>query len=354
MAKRSADRVPVGPVDFVLTWVDDGDPDWQASRAQHAAAGTGEVARDGDSQAMFRDHGMLRYWFRAVEENAPWVRTIYFVTAGQIPDWLDTENPKIRVVSHEEIMDPENLPTFNPRAIQAGFDNLEGLAENFVVFDDDTFLNQPVTPDFFFPDGLPYGMALPNALAMRTSHSHALLNVSGLLNEHFDQRQVLRQNWRKWLSPKYGKELFRSLALLPWPYILPFTISHLPVPVSRSMMQEAFAAAEEDLRETSARRFRDPRDMLPIQLAVAWQNVKGHFSPVSRRNIGASFDLGSADVKEMQAALLDPSVHTVCYNDSTTADTVGPAAAVREAMAQKYPSESSFELPSSRDSDTPK
>ena len=342
MTKQRGASCTIEPVDFVLTWVDDTDPEWQRARAKYSGKGT-EVSRDGDLEAMFRDQGMLRYWFRAVEKYAPWVRTVHFVTAGHVPGWLNLHNPKLKVVRHDQILSSDVLPTFNPRAIQSGFLRIPNLADHFVVFDDDTLVNQPVDPDFFFPGGLPYGMALPNALAMRSSHSHALLNVSGFLNEHFNQRQVLRSHWRKWLSPKYGKELFRSAALLPWPYILPFAISHLPVPVSRPMMEEAYEAAEEDLEATSARRFRDPKDMLPVQLTVAWQNVKGMFTPVSRNSIGKSFDLGSSPLDQMRAALFDPRVKTVCYNDSNAKDTAAAAGVILEGMQEKYPKPSSFE-----------
>lgn len=334
----------IGPVDFVVTWVDDSDENWRAERDKHAALLGEEVSLDGNAAAMYQDYGTLRHWFRAVERCAPWVRKIHFVTAGQVPDWLNTDHPKIHLVNHTDIMAPENLPTFNPRAIQAGFENIEGLSENFVVFDDDTLLNQPVEPDFFFPRGLPYGMALPNALALRSSHSHALLNVAGVLNENFKQREVLRKHWRKWLSPRYGVELYRSAALLPWPYILPFAISHLPVPVNRSSMAEAFDAARGDLQSTSARKFRDPRDVLPIQLAAAWQATTGRFSPVGRSSIGKSFDLGADSLNDMTNALQNRKVPTVCFNDTTSVDVAPKAQVIRRALDRKFAEKSSFEL----------
>lgn len=334
---------PIGPVDFVVTWVDDSDDEWLAERDRYAKEAGEQMSLDGNAAAMYQDYGTLRHWFRAVENYAPWVRKIHFVTAGHVPGWLNTENPKLNLVSHADIVDEKNLPTFNPRAIQAGFENIEDLSEHFVVFDDDTLLNQPVIPEFFFPKGLPYGMALPNALALRSSHSHALLNVAGVMNENFRQRDVLKKHWRKWLSPKYGLELYRSFSLLPWPYILPFAISHLPVPVAKSSMGEAFAAARHDLEETSARRFRDPRDMLPIQLAAAWQAVTGQFTPVGRASIGQSFDLADNSVEEMVGALGDAKTMTVCFNDSTKEDTTAKAEALRDALEIKLPTKSSFE-----------
>ena len=108
-------------------------------------------------------------------------------------------------------------------------------------------------------------------------------------------------------------------------------------------MKDAFEAARKDLNETSARRFRDPRDMLPIQLAAAWQAVTGEFTPVGRASIGQSFDLTDHSLEQMVGALNDPKTPTVCFNDSTKVDTGAKAEAVRRALDTKLPTKSSFE-----------
>lgn len=43
----------------------------------------------------------LRYSLRSVELYAPWVRRVFIVTNGQIPSWLNLENPRITLVSHQ-------------------------------------------------------------------------------------------------------------------------------------------------------------------------------------------------------------------------------------------------------------
>ncbi|MFS1240488.1 hypothetical protein ACL36S_16760 [Lactiplantibacillus plantarum] len=56
-------------------------------------------------------------WFRAVEKNAPWVNKIYLITDNQIPAWLNFENPKIQVISHQNYIPEKYLPTFNSNVI---------------------------------------------------------------------------------------------------------------------------------------------------------------------------------------------------------------------------------------------
>ncbi|MDE5852120.1 MAG: Stealth CR1 domain-containing protein, partial [Alistipes sp.] len=87
-------------IDFVITWVDMNDPEWQAEFSRYS--GDKDNTKNGVSEARFRDYGFLKYWFRGVEKFAPWVRKIHFVTSGQKPEWLDAENPKIHLVRHED------------------------------------------------------------------------------------------------------------------------------------------------------------------------------------------------------------------------------------------------------------
>ena len=49
----------------------------------------------------------------------PWIRTIYLVTNGQIPYWLNLDNPKLKLITHDEIFsNPNDLPTFSSPAIE--------------------------------------------------------------------------------------------------------------------------------------------------------------------------------------------------------------------------------------------
>ena len=47
-----------------------------------------------------QDNSELQYSLRSVEKHAPWVRHIHIVTNGQIPSWLNLENPRISLVTH--------------------------------------------------------------------------------------------------------------------------------------------------------------------------------------------------------------------------------------------------------------
>ena len=60
-----------------------------------------EVSTGGKGR--YRDNEELRYSLRSVWQFAPWVRNIYIVTNGQVPKWLNLDNDKIWIVTHEDI-----------------------------------------------------------------------------------------------------------------------------------------------------------------------------------------------------------------------------------------------------------
>ena len=138
-------------IDFVIIWVDGGDPEWQAEKSKYQS----DTENTDTRSIRYRDWDNLQYWFRAVEKYAPWVNKIHFVTWGHLPSWLDTTNPKLNIVNHKDYIPPEYLPTFSSHTIELNLHRIEGLAEQFVYFNDDMFLNKPVRPDDFFKNGLP-------------------------------------------------------------------------------------------------------------------------------------------------------------------------------------------------------
>ncbi len=138
-------------IDLVYLWVNGNDPKWIAKR--DAVIGKTTEAQD-NCKGRYAETGELRYSLRSVEKYAPWIRKIFIVTDNQIPDWLDTSNPKIRIVDHTEIIPKEYLPCFNSSVLEHFICCIPDLAEHFLYANDDMFLNKPVTPNTFFAKDL--------------------------------------------------------------------------------------------------------------------------------------------------------------------------------------------------------
>ena len=74
-----------------------------------------------------RAHELI-YAIRSIVTFAPWIRHIFIVTNGQIPIWLNTEDHRISIVTHEDIFpSKDDLPTFNSMAIEVHLHRIPGL-----------------------------------------------------------------------------------------------------------------------------------------------------------------------------------------------------------------------------------
>ncbi|KAL7370446.1 hypothetical protein ABVT39_000926 [Epinephelus coioides] len=103
------------------------------------------------SASRFEDNEELRYSLRSVERHAPWVRHIFIVTNGQIPSWLNLDNPRVTVVTHQDIfLNSSHLPTFSSPAIETHIHRIPGLSQKFIYLNDDVMFGKDVWPDDFY------------------------------------------------------------------------------------------------------------------------------------------------------------------------------------------------------------
>ena len=302
-------------IDFVILWVDGTDPEWRRSRLRFCPGDGG----NGADENRFRDWGLMRYWFRGVERFAPWVRRIYFVTNGQVPPWLDLEHPKLRLVSHRDYLPETYLPTFNSNVIELWLHRIPGLGEQFVLFNDDMFLTAPVEPEDFFRDGLPCETALldlATAPGPEDCLPHMLLNNFALINRHFQKSQVMRKNWRKFFTLRYGRDLLRNFLLCPFQYFSCFRDSHLPSSYRKRTFFTVWEAEGRLLEQCGEHRIRCKVD-LTHWLMKCWQICEGNFCP-RRASWGRHFELWEDDLDTVCRSIATGKYPAVCLNDSKT------------------------------------
>lgn len=139
-------------IDLVYLWLDPNDKNWQAGKnkwLEKLGFEPGQVCEN----TTWIQNDELKYSLRSVDKFAPWVNHIYIITSfGQVPDWLDTSNPKITIINDADIMPADAIPTFNSNAIESCMANIPGLSEYFLLANDDMFFGQPIGPDYFFDD----------------------------------------------------------------------------------------------------------------------------------------------------------------------------------------------------------
>lgn len=328
-------------IDFVITWVDGGDPAWRAEKALY-----NPDKRVDDCQERYRDWEMLKYWFRGVEQFAPWVRYIHFVTWGHVPEWLDTTNPKLRIVNHKAFMPEEQLPVFNSNAIEMYLHRIPGLSERFVYFNDDMFLMKPVKKTDFFKDGKPVDMmALQPVVANPKNEvmSHLYLNNTLVLSRHFVKRENIRKQPGKYYKFGYPLMYFvYNLLELAFPLFSGFYTVHGPSPTCKKTMEEVWRLEPDVLEQTGKARFRSETDVTPY-LFREWQKLSGEFCAKNVQKMLGYFNVGTENT-----ALLHTIRHQkkkiLCINDANEKiDFEKAKSEILGAFQEVLPQKSAFE-----------
>ncbi|GHT52302.1 glycosyl transferase [Bacteroidia bacterium] len=328
-------------IDFVITWVDMDDPKWRADFA--AYSGKIDNKKNEVSEARFRDHGFLKYWFRGVENFAPWVRKIHFVTCGQRPEWLNINHPKLNLVNHDDYIPKQFLPNFNSCVLEIYLHKIKGLSEHFVYFNDDCFLIKNATTERFFVDGLPNDIAAFRYNSGIGLWAKTLKNNIRIINKNFDKREVLKRDNDKWYNPIYGSKA-RLTYLLKWyPKFITLRTPHNAQPYLKSTFEEVWSVAEKELTGMSAHRFRSSEDYTP-ELFRTWQICQSHFNPYNTYENTKMFPLM---IRSKQAidAIREQSYSLVCLNDNSLIRNYEQTMdAIEAAFASILPYKSDFEL----------
>ena len=330
-----------GQIDIVIPWVDGSDPEWQQEYKKYAALETG---RDDNTEIRYRDWDNMQYLFRGIEKFAPWVRKVHLITTGQKPKWLNMDAPKLNFVRHEDFIPREFLPTFSVRPIELNLHRIEGLAEQFVYFNDDYFILRPVSPERFFRKGLPCDMAVLDTLPMGGSRGHMLMNDVNVVNSHFRKNAVLKANPMKWLTPIYGSQLLRTMALLPFSVFPGFRNHHMPQAFLKSTIREVWNVEETLLREVSSHRFRDITDVNQYVFRF-WQLMSGKFHPSNIVKGTCRYTISDDSVETLSAAIKSQKCDILVTADSdNVSDFKALAAQINAAFDAILPQKSSFEL----------
>ena len=132
-------------MDIVITYVNGLDPVWQKEYEAHTKTPIVEKR--------FRDWGTLKFLFRGIEKNMPFIRKVHLVVSGesQVPEWINRN--EVNIVLHKDIIPAQFLPTFNCNPIEMHLHNIEGLDEEYLYFNDDIFPLLPCQPTDFFRNG---------------------------------------------------------------------------------------------------------------------------------------------------------------------------------------------------------
>ena len=214
---RRGPNQKVWGIDVVYLWSDPSDLEWSQKRL-------GVLEKENRDDFCCIEHQTrspsitldeLRYSLRSIDRYLQGVRLIHIVVDGQIPKWLDTNHPKIRIIEAKDIItDEKHYPNYNTQAIESYFFNIPDLSHRFIYFNDDFFLSRKTGVDqFYTSDGLirvrlgralsPKGNPIPDEEGDSAGHK----NANNILDREFGKRARLTVMHRPYA---HNKELLKK------------------------------------------------------------------------------------------------------------------------------------------------
>lgn len=276
------------PVDAVIAWVDGNDPAHIARRRPFAGDRTA-TAREGTEETRFVSQGEIYVCIASILKYLPFVRTIWIVTDRQRPALLDAfvtqgicAKDRIRVVDHTEVFRdlPAAQPNFNSLAIETVLWRIPGIADNFIYFNDDFFVNRALKASYFFDAGRPIVRGKKKRLGIRLFRDALRKRLRHLAGMAPDLRASYSLAQRKAAAHVGRRGWFVAYG-------------HWPHPMRTSTLAAFYADRLEDLKQQTAFRFRDCAQYAPVSLSYHLEDL----TDVRAAPIVAYIDPAKAETK---------------------------------------------------------
>ena len=328
-------------IDFVILWVDGSDETWLKEKNKY----TNKKIDLENGAKKYRDYDTVRYLFRSIEKYAPFVNNIFFVTYGHLPKWLNTNNPKLKIVKHEDFIAKKYLPTFNANTIELNIHKIKGLSDNFVYFNDDIIITNSLSSDDFFKNNLPCDSWEEDILVLDKdtdlNFSYILVNDLSVINANFNKRNAIKNNFTKWFNFKYGKGLIKNLFLVNWKNIAGFYNYHLPTAYQKQTFKEVWEKEKDILEQSCLTKFRDDHDVNQYVMKL-WQIYSGKFVPKKYKHFGECFTL-SDDNTDLYKYIENHNKKIICIIDGEVKDFDKVKKELTEKLDKLFPDKCSFE-----------
>ena len=301
-------------LDIVLPYVDSSDPEWQERflAARHKRFTT-EKARSIFLKLFsnrYASYGMFRYWWRGYEQFGP-PGTVHLLlqSESQIPKWLDTNNPRIKIHLHKDFMPESAMPSYNSSCIELCFlhKHAQDLTPFFLMMNDDFYFNAPCAYGNFVEDDRPLTW-----MEVRTSRFYPTCVFRSIVCNNFD--------------------LVSRMAQKTCPH---YTHNHLAVCYKRDAIIPALDMFWPEIGK-SLTKFRDARNYNHWILRY-WQDFTGISKHSPRFPHKGYLEMPDATPAQVSALEKCP---VVCFND--TNGKFSPA--VKSYLERHFARRSSFEL----------
>ena len=292
-------------MDIVITYVNGLDPVWQRDYEK--------FTNQPVLEKRFRDWGTLRYLFRGIAENMPFIRKVHLVVShdSQVPEWINRD--EVNVVLHKDIIPEEHLPVFNSNPIEMHLHRIEGLDEEYLYFNDDVFPMRSCDPTDFFDNGKCY---------LGMSYHLLVLNMFKRICRNSDH--LAR----------------RALGLKPRAFFL--RPQHICTPMFRSECEELFTKSKEEIYSLMSR-VRDAKNVCQY-IFLNYAYLKGRL--INKRLSKKHFSVGISSISGLSDFIKNPTRQLACINDVKLSEEqyLELRKALLDAFEERFPQKSKYEL----------
>eukprot|EP01065_Artemidia_motanka_P041915 TRINITY_DN5516_c0_g1_i1.p1 TRINITY_DN5516_c0_g1~~TRINITY_DN5516_c0_g1_i1.p1 ORF type:complete len:893 (+),score=272.87 TRINITY_DN5516_c0_g1_i1:62-2740(+) len=223
-------------VSIVYTWVNGSDEAWGAQRQKHGARG---------SASRYRDTEELLHSLRSFTEHWRWhTGTIFLLTPGHWPWWVNSSHPRVKLVSQYDVIPEEFHPIFNSAVVEQHMWKIPGLTEQFIHVNDDYLFGRRVHPSDLFTDKGGVRVYLEGGI------------IRGGKREYTDLKSTRRKQWLG--SVFHTNGVLNDLVGPARRYF----VKHAPFVYNKRIFERAHKQYPEIFKKAGACRFRSYDDIL--------------------------------------------------------------------------------------------
>ncbi|CAF2078161.1 unnamed protein product [Rotaria magnacalcarata] len=280
----------------------------------------------------FRDLKQLKYLLRSIEENGKdWARRIFLVTNNQVPNYVNINHPRIRIVSHQQLFEyakvkPPKYQLFNSITIQSMIHTIPTLSSPFYLFDDDIVIRRSLPTTVIMSENKSVIYLNPDKYLMRA-------RPQSLYDAHLQSAidMVLKSNR---LVPLLGANGRYSIG------------SHGPLLLYREIGMKIWDEFGPEMNLLISHPFRMPTDP-SIQTLYIYMGYSNYYTFATNRNMLRFEMLSSYNPivtrRTLQKAFEDKSIYFVCINDNLPHFDEKQQTHVNEVYETVFPKRSSFD-----------
>lgn len=293
-------------IDLVITYVDNANEVWQHEFSKYSMLSLGTFFRTGKNA--------LRYLLRGVEKNLPFINKVFLVVQNrsEVPSYINQE--KVCVVTHDEFIPSQYLPTFNSNVIEAFLHNIPNLSERFIYSNDDMFVINKLTEKAFYEGdkAITFFYQIPFEREYPTFYESIVMNSNELiLGESRDN------TWNNG-------------------YVI--NLNHTLRPYFKSLFKQCYEKYWDKV-EPCLTRLRTPRNHTIYIVDLYQEKIGRELNLQNIKNVCIENDKSSEEL----SALLKKNFDTICIMDCNEKVDIFENTTMQEFLLEKFPTASKYE-----------